>query len=73
MGDCPQQVGTKLFILCQNSRFLLLLGIFYVFQRQCALAKNGKKHAIFKRVQLSTVHSNTSHSIYMLVDPNRKV
>ena len=73
MRDCPQQVSTKLFILRQNSRFLLLLGIFDVFQRQCALAQNREEYAVFERVQRNTVHRNTSHSIYMLVDPNRKV
>ena len=38
MGDCPQQVGTKLFILRQNSRFLFFFGVFDVFKCQSALA-----------------------------------
>ena len=73
MRDCPQQVSTKLFILRQNSRFLFFFGIFDVFKCQSALAQNREEYAVFERVQRNTVHRNTSHSIYMLVDPNRKV
>ena len=73
VGNGPQQVRPKLLTLGQNSRRLLLPGIPFVLQSQCALAQNGHQDAVFRCVQRGSCGLNTQHPIDPLIDPHSQV
>ena len=74
VGNRTQKIGAKLLVLCKDGSFFLFCGVVQAFQRQSALAENGKQHAGCKCVRLRLLlHRNPDNAENLLPGTNGKI
>ena len=73
MGNGPQQICPKLFILCLHGSSFFFQCVSAVFDRQRTFAQNGKQHAVFKGIQRFFRQVDADNTKHTAACTNRKV